>query len=391
MLFLLLNFLLPLSFAAQTHDFPCDADACVIPYDKEGNQNGTEICYADETRAEKVKEINWKDGKREGPARCWQKGKVSIDAFYQNDALNGIYIDYNDDSNGDRVFYLENNEETGLSFSVKEGKVTALHYCVIAGTPVFDATLSCEDKNYGRFSRPLAEYKKELLLKNKAAAAKEAKRLNGPQESKYSSGQIRAKWTNVNGNIHGKFLSYRDNGKLQNDCEYKNGKENGPCLIYDEEGRLDKREQWENGTKISAEEFYDNGKPQRVSKSAGAGKSCITEYYDTGVKSGEWCGMQDRFWAWWVKRDGPYKLWDQNGELFVQGQYVNGEEEGLFTYFTGKVLERELTYVKGNLMKSVDYYNEPPQHRMVREYFPDGSVKSESRLEGLSGDTKKLI
>ena len=391
MLFLLLNLILPFSFAANTHDFSCDADACVIPYDKEGNQDGTEICYADETRAEKLKEITWKDGKREGPARCWNKGKPSFEANYQNDVLNGIYVDFDDDSNGDRVVYLENNEEAGLSFSVINWKVTAFHYCVIGGTPVFDATLSCEQKDYGKYNPLIAAFKKDTLEKNKAAAAKEAKRMNGPQESKYSSGKIRAKWTNVNGDIHGKFLSYRENGKVHNDCEYKNGKENGTCLSYDEEGRLDKREQFDNGKKTSVEEFYDNGKPQRVSKNETAGKDCITEYYDTGVKSGEWCGFQDRYWGWWVKRDGPYKQWDQNGDLYVEGNYVNGEEEGVFTYLNGKLLEREMTYVKGRLTKSIDFHNEPPQHRVVREYFPDGSVKTESRLEGLKGDGKKHI
>ena len=390
MLLLLLNLFISTSFA-NSHDLPCDTDACVIPYDKEGNQNGTEICYADETRMEKVKEITWKDGKREGPARCWEKGKQSFEANYRNDALNGLYVDFDDDSNGDRIFYLENGEETGLSFSAKNGKVTDIHYCVIGGTPVFESKFSCADKDYGKFQGPLAEFKKEVLQKNKEAAAKEAKRQNGPQESKYSSGQIKAKWTNLNGNIHGKFLSYRESGKVQNDCEYKNGKENGTCLEYDEEGRLDKRELYDNGKKISVEEFYDNGKPQRVSKFENANKSCITQFYDTGVKSREWCGFQDRYWYWHLRYEGPYKSWDENGALSMQGNYVNGEEEGVFSYFYGKILEREMTYEKGRLMKSIDYHNEPPQHRMVREYFPDGSVKTESRLEGLKGDGKKLI
>lgn len=391
MLLLLLNFILPISFAAQTHDLPCDAEACVIPYDSEGTQNGTEVCYSDENRSEKIREINWKDGKREGPARCWKKGKVTFDAFYKNDALNGIYIDYDYDSNGDRVWYLENYQETGLSFSVKNGKVTALHYCVIGGTPVFDAALSCETPDYGRFNQPLADYKKEVLLKNKAAAAKEAKRQNGPQETKYSSGKIRAKWTNVNGNMHGKFLSYSENGKVQTDCEYKNGKEHGNCLTYDEEGRLDKREVWADGDKNSVEEFYDNGKPERLYKVVSKTRSCITQYYDSGVKSGEWCGSPDRYYFRYVRYDGPYKSWDTEGNLFVEGNYENGEEVGVFTHYDGKIVDREMTYEKGKLLKSVDYINSPPQHRIVREYFPDGSLKSESRLEGISGDKKKLI
>ena len=136
--------------------------------------------------------------------------------------------------------------------------------------------------------------------------------------------------------------------------------------------------------------FYDNGKPEKVSRSEGK-KKCITEYYDSGIKSGEWCGFHENYWYWYVRYDGPYKAWNSDGELYLTGNYVNGRESGVFTYYEGKLPEREMTYENGRLLKSVDYINYVPQHRIVREYFPDGSFKSESRLEGLEGNNKKLI
>ncbi len=391
MLLLLLNFFLSSAFAGHSHDLPCDATACVIPYDKEGTQNGTEICYTNENKTEKIRELTWKEGKREGPAKCWKNGKLSFEANYRNDVLNGVFIDYDYDSQGDRVWFLENNEESGLSFSVKDGKVTSLAHCVVGGTRLFDTTLSCETNDFGRFNQPLAEYKKELLQKNKAAAAEEARRRNGPQESKYASGKIRAKWTNVDGNIHGKFLSYREDGKTQSDCEFKNGKENGTCLQYDEEGRMDKREIWAGGKRTSVEEFYDNGKLERISKVQSKDKTCITQYFDSGIKSGEWCGFQGNYWHWYVRLDGPYKAWNSDGQLYLEGNYVDGRESGVFTYYDGKVVESEMTYEKGNLLKSINYFSQTPQHRIVREYFPDGSLKNETRLEGLEGDKKFML
>lgn len=385
MLLLLLSLIFTPAWSA--YDLPCDADACVIPYDSEGTQNGVEICYNDETKSEKVIERNWKDGRREGPVRCWEKGKPAFEANYKNDVLQGVYVDYDYDSTGARVTYLENNEEAGLTFSVKDGKVTRLHYCMIGGTQSHEDVLSCETGDLGKFAKPVAEFRAEELKKNKLAAAAEAKRRNGPQESKYRDGKIKAKWTNVDGRIHGKFESFFENGKIQSDCSYKNGKEDGLCLTYDSEGRLDKKETWMNGKVAVTEIFFDNGKTESVTDTK-SGRACVISYYDTGVKNSEYCSSSDR---WWMIYEGPYKYWSQDGELIVDGTYEKEQRTGKWNYYSDKQIERELIYEKDSLVKSTDYFYNVPQHRIVREYFPDGSVKTESRLEGLEGDGKKMI
>lgn len=397
MLLLLLSLSLPV-FAGQVHDLPCDADICSIPYDKEGNQNGMETCYEDETKAKVVRELFWKDGAREGTAKCWRNGKLKFEAEYKNDALNGLFIEYDYDSTGDRVSLLQNGEETGLNFRVKNGKVIRVDSCVIDGVPAFEAALSCAPKDYGKFNGALAIWKKEELAKNRQAAAKEAKRLNGPQESKYASGQIRAKWNHKDGEIEGKFLSYFESGKIQTDCEYKNGKHEGPCLEYDQEGRLDKREMYSAGKLTKAETFFDNGKPKEVITYGDQGRSCVVEYFDSGIKSRSGCYLEKNHYGYYYyyswrshSPDGEYQSWYDNGDLLEKGQYKDGKRIGKWESYADKELDGEYFYENGVLVKTVEYYRKAPQYRMVREYMPDGSLRNETRLEGLSGDRPKVI
>lgn len=389
---ILLSLITVSAHAGRTKDFQCgNAYSCVIPYDSEGNQNGTESCYTDDSKSILVREVSWKNGKREGVARCFKEKKLSVEAIFKNDALNGPFLEIDYDASGDRVTLMENGEEVGLSFSLKGGRVSSVNYCLVGGTPEFDAVFSCADRDYGKYNTLLATWKKEELQKNKIAAAKEAKRRNGPQESKYPSGKIRSKWTTLDGEIHGKFLGYTEAGKVKTDCEYKNGNLEGVCLAYDDEGRLDKKETWKNRKLIKEERFYDNGNPERVSTQEGDKKFCHTDFYENGKKMTAWCTTERNVWSWYGQQEGSYTQWDYDGSISVKGNFKNGLRVGLWEYFDGKDIRSELTYEKGNLMKSVDYERKPPQHRIVREYFPDGSLKNETRFEGLEGNQKQLI
>ncbi len=375
---------------ARTKDFQCGGNDCVIPYDSEGNQNGLEVCYTDETKAEKIREVNWKNGKREGVARCFKKNKLDVEANFKDDALNGPFVEIEDDANGDRVTLMENNQEVGLSFSVKNGKVSGVHYCLIGEDAEFQAILSCKERDYDRYTPLLVTWKKEELEKRKKASAAEAKRLNGPQESKYNDGKIKAKWTNLNGDMHGKFLAYRENGNLKTDCEYKNGKEDGPCLEYDEEKRLDKRTTYQQGKVVKEELFFDNGKPERVTTKADEKKFCTVEYFDSGVKSVSYCVL-DHYRRWYGTYDGNYESWYEDGSLAIKGSYSQGKPTGTWDHFENKVLQYQQFYENGLLAKTIEYKRTAPLHRWVREYFPDGSLKNEQKLEGLEGNKPQVI
>ncbi len=379
---------------AREHDLPCDAHACVIPYDSEGTQNGVETCYTDEKKSKKIKEVRWKNGKREGQAFCWREDKLTYEANYKNDLLNGPFIQYDYDSRGDRVWLMEDDQEAGLSFSAKQDKVTDFSYCIVNGSREFNAVLTCPDKDYGRFDKEVSLFKDQLLEKKKKDAVASAKLMNGPQESKYPSGKIKAKWVNLNGNIHGDFTSYFENGNVQNQCHYIDGKEDGLCIAFDVEKRMDKRETWVKGKTVKIEEFYDNGHLEQLTDKSAPPKACITKYYDTGNKQLSHCVIQESSYYRWYDYstyDGPYQSWNEGNVLAVSGNYLKGQRVGVWEYFEDKNLTDKMTYENGHLVKSIAYFRSPTMYRIVREYFPDGSVKSEVKLEGLEGDKQKVI
>jgi antitoxin component YwqK of YwqJK toxin-antitoxin module len=367
----------------------------MIPYDKEGTQDGIEVCYADETKTTVTREITWKRGKREGAAKCWQNGKLRLEAEYRDDALTGILILHDYDAAGTRVHLLENGEEKGMVFRMSDGKVTRVDYCVINGVPTFEHVLSCPVQDYGRYSAPLAAWKKREQERNHTLAKESARLLNGPQQAKYPSGKLRAKWTNRDGQIHGKFTGFFETGKVKLDCEYVNGKFHGTCQEYDPSEKLLRRETWVSGELTKLERFYHNGKPQETVTRVTPDRHCLDTYYDSGTKSQSLCfkdkskGLSREAFPWrWRPLDGPFQSWDPRGDLSETGQFMNGKPVGKWEYFTGNRLERESFYEQGNLVRTIDH---GPGFRTLREYFADGSLKLEKRLEGQSGSKEKLI
>lgn len=89
--------------------------------------------------------------------------------------------------------------------------------------------------------------------------------------------------------------------------------------------------------------------------------------------------------------EGEFLQWTEDGKPLEKGSYVDGKRDGKWESFYEGLLDREYTYAKGNLLKTVDYERKVPQHRIVREYMPDGSLKLEKKLEGLTGDKEKMI
>ncbi len=72
----------------------------------------------------------------------------------------------------------------------------------------------------------------------------------GPFESYYDNGQLRAKCTYKDGKFDGSYEEYHKNGQLYKKCTYKNGKiEDGPYEEYYKNGQLYKKCTYKDGEK----------------------------------------------------------------------------------------------------------------------------------------------
>lgn len=378
------------SVQANWVDFRCDSSYCEIPYNSEAKQDGLEICYKEKDKKEKIKEVTWKNGIREGAIRCYQNGKLKREAFNTNDKLNGIYQEHDYDSRGTMVVLLKNNVMDGYQFHVKDNKLQDMAWCYRDGKALDKMTSSCNDEDYGPFKKLVADFKKEESIKLARQSEENSKRLNGPQIQNYRSGKKRAIFTNVDGKINGKYNFFSEEGVLLEDCNYKKDKKDGECLSYDKEGRLDKKAIFNDGILVKEDSFFDNGKLSETLEVIEKNKSCFKTFYDTGARASSYCSI-GRGYGWGSDYDGKFETWYENGQLSTTGSYEKGKMIGTWETFNynGDLIDKS-EYVKGTLTKSVSFRFErlkenvvfPEKFRLIREYFPDGSIKNETELPG---------
>ena len=56
------------------------------------------------------------------------------------------------------------------------------------------------------------------------------------------------------------------------------------------------------------------------------------------------------------KRDGEYRYWHFNGQLYTEGNYIMGKEVGIWKYWDDKgKLETEEKYLDGKLIETKNY------------------------------------
>jgi len=382
-------------------DFRCDGDDCVIPYDKEGFKNGLEVCYTSADKKDKVKEVTWVKGKRQGPARCFRKAQVAKEATYQNDVINGLYIEHAYDARGARVQLVKNGIQDGYEFSVdKDGKVTDISWCFHRGKLDSAELAYCKLEDYGKYSAALKAYRAEQESISKEKAEKTAQRMNGPQKMMYGNGKVRSTYTNVDGRMTGLYTGYYENGKVREECEYKADKRHGNCTLYDDQGRIDAKEVYAEGELTAQDKFFDNGKMSESRKSNGKRSFCGTTFYDSGAKEAEFCEVWETH-LYWRNYQGPYTSYSLEGKTYSRGQYDKGRHVGVWEYFNDDGSQSSvMTYSdKGLLEKSVVYYEfkieknqrVPYLHRIETEFFPDGSTKKETVLPGHSGGKPAVI
>ncbi len=85
--------------------------------------------------------------------------------------------------------------------------------------------------------------------------------LDGVQETYYENGQLKAKGTFVDGELHGPAEGYYETGELAERSQYLNGVLDGVQETYYETGELEARIQYLNGELHGLHEgFFDNGK-----------------------------------------------------------------------------------------------------------------------------------
>ncbi len=285
---------------ANADDFFCRTTYCVIPYDGQGIQNGLEVCYADIDKKEKAKEVTWKNGLRQGPARCFEKGKIKIEANFEKNRLHGLYVEKDHDSTGDHHMRVIHGRQEGFAFSIDREKKMNFRGCWQDGAMSELAEKDCLKGDYGPYTKQVLAEFKAIKEKEKLSAAEEKARRDGPQTEKFPDGSVRAQYKNKNGQTVGPYQEFHRNGKPAAERNYSSeGKLDGEAKEWNEQGVLKKRIVYKAGIKTSETEFRDNGQPHLFVIWEGEGfdrSPCLTYYFESGKKQSSECRLPSLSW-----------------------------------------------------------------------------------------------
>jgi antitoxin component YwqK of YwqJK toxin-antitoxin module len=102
--------------------------------------------------------------------------------------------------------------------------------------------------------------------------------LDGIYKSYFINGQIETDCNYINGELDGIYKSYFINGQIETDCNYEKGELHGEYKEYHENGNLKLQTQCKKGTQTGeTKSFYDNGNKYRE-------KNLINDEYEGEIK-----------------------------------------------------------------------------------------------------------
>lgn len=367
--------------------------------DGEG-KSGLERCvHRDDKRI--VSEINWKNGKRDGPGFYFDNNDRRIVATFKNDLAEGAA----------QVFSKDNKLLCQMEF--KEGKSQgAVRELYPNGKlkGVFEIVGDREGR--GRI---------ELLEDGKIKSLQCADRSMAPEDIApcgFDGKVSRVQLHNSDGSKI-RNIGYWQNGKLtkvetvdregramtrtypQPDEEdtfdvetlHKNGKVfrafstkknrlQGPFREFSEEGTMLRETVYDLERQQSESQFYMNGKLKRSVKKVQSGKQLeVQEFWDNGKlkTAGTYVESQYQPGSWDdIVEEGRVMRYSKDGLLQEERTYREGRYDGdQKIYFASGKLAVEQRYVKDEI-RMMKCYDPSGKLELTEEYYEDGSLKAGS-------------
>ena len=250
----------------------------------------------------------------------------------------------------------------------------------------------------------------------------------------YTSGEIRAEKEYKDGQLHGYYITYHQNGKKMDEGWYQDGEQvqqwlsyyldgtvqgdyyylyeklkgdnfdygvDGKLFVvstYDEDGIKDVNRYLKNGTTKSnkktegaattIEDLYPSGKlKSKYTISCGNYINDLVRYFPDGSVLYKNTYVNDQ-------RNGKYVFMGVNGQQSIDGYYENDLAEGTWRYYHyDGTLSRQGNYRDGSMDSVWTYYHEngklesvgtfvnDERHGITRYYSPEGHPLLEKKLE----------
>ncbi len=208
-------------------------------------------------------------------------------------------------------------------------------------------------------------------------------KLDGTIRRYFDNGNIDLEVVFRDGKKEGAYKTYYADGKLKREETYKDDKSNGLMKEYHPNGQLARevnilddnftglcKEWYENGTLSEENTYNQEGKLNGTSRFyTRDGKLHIQLDYKNGKTESFLCyNIEGKVQAEGKPSRGKlnYKVFYPEGGLKMEGVYVNGERDGVFTF-----------YSRYGAVDQVETYSDGKLDGLLTEYFSDGGVDKE--------------
>ena len=302
-----------------------------IPYYK-GKKEGLRKIYFENGNLSN--EVHYFDDSREGKTTdYYSNGKVLRVKNYKNNMIDGEFAEYyrngqikvkgtykDDLRDGEFKFYSENNKYLGSVFYKNK--------------EIIKNTLSKEDEENLSTNFEFADM--ALFLRSTT------RDIVGATTDVYPNGKPKLYMPySVNGELHGDYIEFYEDGKISYKITYENGIRQGKSIGYLENG------------KIVEEKNYIDGKKEGKALETFEGMIQMKANYKNN------------------KIDGDMFLYYPSGKLLQKRSFINGKAEGeLIEYYENGVVKEKAYFIndkqekehlfydeKGNLIKTEIYKN----------------------------------
>ena len=294
----------------------------------------------------KHEEIPYYKGKKEGLRKIYfENGNLSNEVYYVDDSRDGKTIDYYSNGKIFRLKYYKNNFGNGeFTEYYRNGQIK------VKGN-YKDGLRDGEFKFYSENNKYLGSvfYKNKEIIKN--TLSKEDKEnlstsfefadmalflrsttrdIVGATTDVYPNGKPRIYMPySVNGELHGDYIEFYEDGKISYKITYENGIRQGKSISYLESG------------KSIGETNYIDGKKEGKSLETFEGMIQMKANYKNN------------------KIDGDMFLYYPSGKLLQKRSFINGKAEGeLIEYYENGVIKEKAYFINDKQEKEHFFYNE---------------------------------
>ncbi len=397
----------------------------------EGNRVNFELdstwnFYNDSARL--VLQINYKNGLKEGIRRTFREDEI-LEENFTNDIKNGLSITYFPDGKIKRTVNFVNGFEDGIAreFSPDGTVITLLEYR--RGFIVDRENINRVDK------RGLKQGRWKYFYDNgsvKLEGIYRDDRKNGYFKEYDEKGML----TNISKYVNDELqqetpelvkldvrTDYYPNGKPKTVASYKGDVPQGVRREYDSSGRVVASYTFNKGKLVSEGIIDDEGvKDGPWKEYYEEGELRAEGSYNQGKRVGKWKfyhqngsveqdgnynnqGNPEGAWKWYFENgnverdeayrngltDGPYTEYDENGKVVVQGEYVDGLEEGFWKFQYGDTREEgtfkggkrngewKTYYDNGELSFVGSFIDDNPNGRHIW-FYPDGKKRDQGEF-----------